>query len=264
MDPLNGIRTAVARQRYRWPESADQAGQQALGLQLRQLAATSPSSLPSLDEVYLRCYSQNGEDGALLFLFSILGTASRRAIEICAGDGVQCNAANLVVNHGWDALLIDGDAELISRGKWFYSQCLDTVSCPPVLAAQWITAENVNTVIEAHGFGGEIDLLSLDLDGVDYWIWKALDTVNPRVVVVEYQDILGPDVALTVPYKPSFGADRAPGDFDYQGASLGAFVKLGVEKGYRLVGVEHLGFNAFFVRDDLGRELLPSVDQQSC
>ena len=96
----------------------------------------------------------------------LLGTTSRCAVEICAGDRIQCDAANLVINHGWDALLIDGNVDLIARGQWFYSRCRDTVSCPPILHAQWITAENINDVLVEQGFTGEINLLSLDLDGL--------------------------------------------------------------------------------------------------
>jgi hypothetical protein len=111
---------------------------------------------------------------------------------------------------------------------------------------------------------GPIDLLSLDLDGVDWWIWKALDAIQPRVVVVEYQDMWGPETAVTVPYDPGFVADYGPFGPDYAGASLGAWVRLARDKGFRLVGVEPLGFNAFFVRDGEGEDVFPAVEPASC
>jgi hypothetical protein len=247
-----------------WPRSspAAQAAQLSLKFKYAELARLGKSALPDFADTYLRAFSQNGEDGVLLYLFGVLGACSRTVVEVCAGDGIQCNAANLIVNHGWDGLLFDGNAELVARGRQFYAQCGDTATSPPVLQNAWVTAENVNELIASAGFEGEVDLLSLDLDGVDYWIWKSLEVISPRVVVCEYQDIWGPDVAMTVPYRPDFTSGDS--DFNYQGASLLAFVRLARTKGYRLVGVERLGFNAFFVRDDVGADLLPEIDHRTC
>lgn len=225
-------------------------------------------SLPTFDEVGFRLYSQNDEDGILLYIFSLIGTTNKKCVEICAGDGIECNTANLIINHGWIGLLFDGDEKRIQRGKAFYSQCRDTYNYPPSLTHAWITAENVNSLIANQGFTGELDLLSIDLDGIDYWVWKAIECINPRVVVTEYNDILGPDKALTIPYRPDFRIE----EYDvnkgihpsYCGASLPAFVKLAKEKGYRLVGCNRYGFNAFFVQDGIGEELLPEVSIHSC
>jgi len=124
----------------------------------------------------------------------------------------------------------------------------------------------VNELFEKHGFSGEIDLLSLDMDGVDYWILEAL-TVQPRVIVLEYNTILGPDRSVTVPYSDDFYAyqDTPPGVTPtYLGASLTAFVKLARKKGYRLVGCNHYGFNAFFIRQGLAEEEIPEVAVADC
>jgi hypothetical protein len=216
------------------------------------------------DDVEFRAFSQNGEDGILLYIFSLLGTTNRRAVEICAGDGIQCNCANLIVNHGWHAVLFDGDPNKIARGTAFYADHPDTFSFPPRLAHAWITRENVNQLVREQGFVGEIDLLSLDLDGIDYWVWEALDVVQPRVVVAEIQCIWGADSAVTVPYDPSFRTEYVNGFGIYSGASLPAFVKLAERKGYRFVGVQQLGFNAFFVRNDLCQDLFMSANPSTC
>ena len=101
----------------------------------------------------------------------------------------------------------------------------------------------------------------LDIDGVDYWVWKALDFVEPRVVVVEYLDLWN-DESVTVPYKPDFNRfDIHP---DYFGASLSAFVKLGKEKGYRLVGCNRYGYNAFFIKNSIGEECFPEISLVDC
>ncbi|QHT66624.1 hypothetical protein GXP67_08130 [Rhodocytophaga rosea] len=217
------------------------------------------SYLPSLEEVELRCYSQNGEDGILLYIFSLIGTTNKRVVEISAGDGLECNAANLIINHGWFGLLIDGNSKLIENGKKAYRKLRDTRSCPPILKSAWVTKENINEVIQVEGFTGEIDLFSLDLDGIDYWLLKELDIVSPRVIVLEYQNIWKTERAVTVPYSSDFRHNASKYDTNYMGASLPAFIKLLKGKGYRYVGSQSLGFNAFFIKNGIGDKLLPEV-----
>ena len=209
-------------------------------------------------------FSQNGEDGILLYVFSLIGMGQRRCVEICAGDGVQCNTANLIINHGWHGLMFDGNEQLVERGRAFYSGLGDTFCFPPKLVNAWLTRENINDLIRKNGFEGPIDLLSLDIDGNDYWIWQAIDVVRPRVVIAEIQCIWGSDRSVTVPYSQEFRTQFVDRFGIYCGASLPAFVKLGKRKGYRLVGVQNLGFNAIFLADGVGEELLPEVDAVSC
>jgi len=239
-----------------------QATQVGLRLKYRELFAAG-SPLPSLSDVEFRCYSQNGEDGILLYLFSLLGTEHRRAVEICAGSGVECNTANLLINHGWQGLLVDGDAAQIAQGKAFYAQCPTTRFSLPTLVASWITVENVAALLAEHGFGWDVDLLSLDLDGNDYWIWQALPDLRPRVVVLEFNALLGPHESLSLPYDPKFQLDLSKLPYK-AGASLPAFTKLAASRGYRLVGVHSLGFNAFFARDDLVPAGLPALTPEAC
>ena len=100
------------------PDPGAQVGQVLLRLQYQDLARRRVD-LPTLEDVEFRCHSQNGEDGILLYIFALLGTTNRKVVEICAGDGIECNAANLLVNHGWNGLLFDGDDEQIARGRAF-------------------------------------------------------------------------------------------------------------------------------------------------
>lgn len=224
----------------------------------------------SLQEVEFRNFSQTGEDGILLYLFSVLGTTNKVAVEMCAGVGYECNSANLIVNHGWHGLLFDGDPDKLAQGRKYFSEHPDTRSLPPSLIQAWITAENVNDLIRNAGVEGEIDLFSLDVDGVDYWIWKALDVISPRVVVVEFQSAWEAHRAVTVPYSPEFVAQwcevgETGGSLaQYSGASLPAFVALAKQKGYRLVGVNSLEYNAFFVREDICPPILAEVNAADC
>lgn len=241
---------------------ASQGVQILLSLHYQELACRG-LPLPELSNTEFRCFSQNGEDGLLLYLFSLIGTTNKRAVEICVGDGIECNIANLVINHGWQSLMFDGDKDAIRRGNEFYSRCQDTFCRLPVMVSAWITAENVNALIAEHGFAGNIDLLSLDLDGMDYWIWKALTTVVPRAVILEFNAVWGPHLSVSVPYKADFRLDVSKRPY-YCGASLAAWAKLCREKRYRLVGVLSVGFNAVFLRSDVGTELFPEVSPVEC
>jgi hypothetical protein len=220
--------------------------------------------LPAMNDVEFRTFSQNGEDGILWYIFSLIGTHSKTAVEICAGNGIQCNSANLLVNHGWTGLLFDGNEENIAAGKLFYGSNPDTFTYPPRLCHAWLDVDNVNDLISNQGFNGEIDLLSLDIDGIDYWLWKAVTVIRPRVVVAEIQAIWGDSRSVSVPYRADFRAEYVDGFGVYSGASLPAFVKLARSKGYRLIGAQRYGFNAFFMRDDVGQDLFPEVSAADC
>jgi hypothetical protein len=238
-------------------ENSEQLMQVLLRQQYRAFADHSRPQ-PDFVDVEFRCHSQNGEDGILLYIFSLIGATNRKALEICAGDGIECNAANLILNHGFSGLLFDGNAEQIERGRAFYAAHPNTRIAPPQLVTAWITAETINDQVATRGFAGDIDLLSLDLDGNDYWVWQALTVVRPRVVVLEFNASCGPEVAAAMSYKPDYRLDYAVMPYRC-GASLAAFVKLGRAKGYRLVGIQRLGFNAFFIREGIGTDLLPEV-----
>ncbi|MDZ4766680.1 MAG: hypothetical protein SGI73_19245 [Chloroflexota bacterium] len=222
------------------------------------------AKLPSFEDIEFRCYSQNGEDGILWYIFALIGVTNKHAVEICAGDGIECNTANLLTNHGWIGLLFDGNARNVQRARTFYSVFPSTRALQPQFLNEWVTAENVNDLVRTHQFEGEIDLLSLDMDGVEWWVWKALDVIRPRVVILEYKHVWGATKSVTVPYAPDFYAGKDGKNPQYYGASLSAFVKLGREKGYRLVGIQRYGFNAFFVRDDIAADILPEVSPETC
>jgi hypothetical protein len=190
----------------------------------------------------------------------LIGFTDRRVVEFCCGTGWECMAANLIVNHGCVGLLVDASKARIEDARQFFGRCRETFFTPPTLVQVWITAENVNDLLCEHGFTGDVDLFALDMDGVDYWIWKALEAIRPRVVVLEYNRLWGPQVSVTVPYRPDFAMPRTSNiEEQYHSASLPAFVKLGREKGYRLVGIQRTGLNAFFLRADVAPDILPEV-----
>lgn len=225
--------------------------------------------LPNFSDTGFRVFSQNDEDGLLLYIFSLIEMESKLCLDVAYAGPKGANTTNLICNWGWHGLLIEGNQEGAEKSSRFFKSNLDTHIFPPLVRNAWVTAENLNELCEKNEFTGEIDLFSLDMDGVDYWVWEKLDAVSPRVVVVEYLDIPGPELSITIPYDPEFTAKPATSaktgePYDYFGASLMAFVNLAKRKGYRLVGVNKYGFNAFFVRNDLGQGHLPEIDPQSC
>ena len=253
---------ATAQRLEQQSARVDRGTQILLALEYRELARRGIRC--SFDDIEFRNYSQNGEDGILWYIFSIIGTTSKRCVEICAGSGEQCNTSNLIINHGWTGMLCDGSEANVARGRELFGSHPDTSQFPPRFVHAWITAENVDRLIRDNRFGGEIDLLSLDIDGVDYWIWNAIHVASPRVVIAEIQAIWGGERSVTVPYSPDFQAGFHKGFGIYSGASLPAFVKLAAKKGYRLVAAQRYGYNAVFLRNDVGRNEFSELQARDC
>jgi hypothetical protein len=208
-----------------------------------------PASLPypeRLTAQRFRLLSQNQEDGMTLALLEEVGISSRTFVEI--GSGLSGgNAAFLAREFGWSGLMVDADEGHMQQ----VARRFPTVTA----VGAWVTRENINELIASKGFGGEVDLFSLDIDGTDYWVWDAMTACSPRIVILEYNSMFGPDRAVTVPYDPHF--DRHQHHTMYYGASLLAWTRLGARKGYRLVAVEPTGVNAFFLRADLAPHIPP-------
>jgi hypothetical protein len=192
-----------------------------------------------------RIRSQNEEDGLLLALFKRIGTTNRRCVEIgCGSNGG--NSGFLVQECGWTGLMVDANRASIATVTVRYAGHAVTI------VKHRVTREDVNQLLTGNGFSGELDLLSLDIDGNDYWVWEAITVCSPRVVVLEYNWLFGPDRAVTVPYDADFKVG-ASGTRSYRGASLAAFAHLARRKGYRLVATERV--NAVFLRSDVAPEI---------
>jgi len=228
-------------------------------LQYQTLDPCQPSPFPILADVGFRIYSQVDEDGIIHYIFSVIGEKSKQFIEIGTGNGLECNCANLAINLGWHGLFIDCDQPAIELGALYYSLHPDTKSYPPKFVCKKVSKENINEIIISQGFNGEIDLLSIDIDGIDYWILDSISIVKPRVIIAEINPILGTN-PISVPYFSDFVHKEK----DYYGASLPAFKILLKRKGYRLIGTNRYGFNAFFLREDIAPEFFSEVSVESC
>jgi hypothetical protein len=186
--------------------------------------------------------SQSGEDGIIHEIFRRIHPTKRLFVEVGVGDGSENNTAFLL-SQGWRGFWIDGnDAFLknIEKRPDLRGGCLRGLST-------FVTKENVGSIFSKLEIPTEFDFLSLDIDQNTFYIWEALDRFRPRVVVVEYNASIPPDIEWKVNYAP----DRTWDGTHNFGASLKAFENLGRKLGYSLVGCDILGANVFFVRDDL-------------
>jgi hypothetical protein len=233
----------MATERIWYYERQLQQMREALGrIEDRQLAASRKTALA--DHEY-RVFSQWGEDGIIQFLLRHIPVEQRTFVEFGVGDYTEANTRFLLVNNNWTGLVIDSGAENIERirrssSSWGYG--LRAVH-------SFITRDNINRLLEENGMAGEIGLLSIDIDGNDYWVWRAIEVVRPVIVICEYNHRFGSDAAVTIPYNEKF--ERAQSyPLIYFGASLKALCILANRKGYAFVGCNSNGVNAFFVRRD--------------
>jgi len=183
-----------------------------------------------LTEYEAQVYSQGGEDGVLEYIYDCIGTTTRSYVEFGAWNGQHLsNTANLRIHKGWSGLLMEG-SDRAER---------------PLVKREFINAENVEALFAKYEVPETFDLLSIDIDGNDYWVWKAIESYTPRVVVVEYNILFTHDASRTIAY----AADHVWDKSSYHGASLGALHKLGIEKGYSLVHTDSFAPNALFVKN---------------
>jgi len=173
-------------------------------------------------------FSQNGEDGILRFLFYKIKTTNKYFVEFGSADNIENNTKTLQLL-GWKGLLMDG---VYSSNR---------------VMKEIVNAENIENLFLKYNVPEKFDLLSIDIDSNDYWVWKAIVKYKPRVVVIEYNSSLGYEDSLTIKYDPNYWWND---NTNYFGASLKALAKLGQLKNYQLVCCDLKGFNAFFVLNE--------------
>jgi hypothetical protein len=219
----------------------------------RAISATPGADVETreLTPFELRVFSQNGEDGVLAEILRRIGIGEQRFfVEFGVESGREGNCVYLADVAGWRGLFMDGDENFFAALQRKYRASEHVVTTLAMVAP-----ENVQELFEAAGVPPEPAVLSIDVDGADYWIWEAIEDYRPRVVVVEYNSTLDPRRRLVQPADHEGGWDGS----DYYGASLAAMRALGERKGYRLAHAELSGVNAFFVREDLAAGRMPDA-----
>lgn len=249
---------SFARALMRRLAAADDLGERSLLLQGQMAARALPSDerIADLSAVEFRVFSQWGEDGIIEWLASHVPVPNTRFVEFGVGTFTEANCRFLLQHRNWKGLVMDGNAANMEALKasplyWMY----DLTAKPA-----FVTRENINGLIEEAGFGGPLGLLSIDIDGNDYWVWEALTAADAAIVVCEYNPVLGDTRAISIPYSRAFERLKSHYSGLYFGASLAALRHLAAKKGYVFLGTNANGINAFFVRNDLAESVLPLIE----
>lgn len=189
-------------------------------------------------------YSQFGEDGILDYLCDAIGLARPRVLELGCGDYRECNSRFLAEYRCASVTMVDARADLVRsvRGlSAYYTTTLDP-------RQEWITPDSVTGLVEsAREVHGGLDIVSLDIDGNDYWVAEQIDFTGVSIVVVEYQPLFGAHRRVTIPRNDHFDRSSAHYSWLYFGASLPAFIHLMDSRGFVFIGTNRPGNNAFFV-----------------
>jgi hypothetical protein len=210
---------------------------------------TRAEELNSLADVEFQVFSQWGDDGIIQYLVDKIHFENKTFIEFGVENYKESNTRFLLLNNNWSGLVLDGSKKCIDYIR------RDTVSWTHELYAKqaFVTKENINHLMESEflnrGFDKEVGILSIDIDGNDYWVWNEISVINPIVVIVEYNSFFLDKRAITIPYQDTFVMDTNTRPF-YWGASLKAFCILGEKMGYYLIGCNSNGNNAYFLRKD--------------
>lgn len=203
--------------------------------------------ISKINDVEFKVFSQWGEDGIIQYLIHSVEIPNKIFVEFGVQNYEESNTRFLLMNDNWKGLVLDGSQEYIEYIKrdpiyWRYNLKAEK---------QFITKDNINNILINNGIQGDIGLLSVDIDGNDYWVWEAINVIQPRIVICEYNSIFGPKLKVTTPYQEDFVRDKYHYSFLAYGASINALKDLAVSKGYRLVAGNKAGNNVFFVREDM-------------
>jgi hypothetical protein len=175
-------------------------------------------------------YSRSGEDGIFSKIFQLTPPSSFFCVELGSGDGCSDSPTLVLRLQGWNSLLLDRLYE--NHGEHLFKE--------------FLTAQNINEILQKYCVPQDLDLLCIDTGYNDYYLWKGIDPIyQPAVVMIRYNPTLLPVLDNVVKYRPYFGGDHS----SYFGASILALQKLGKSKGYTLIYAERSGSYLFFIRD---------------
>ena len=203
--------------------------------------------IKDLSDIEFQVYSQWGEDGIIDWLINKYPEIPKIFLEIGTQDYKESNTRFLLINKNWNGFIIEADKAAvkdIKSQRIYWKHNLRAIN-------EFITKDNINNVIKKFNIPKKIGLLSLDIDGVDYWVLKKLSALDPSIIVCEYNSLFGQKKSVTVPYKSNFIRSKEHYSNLYYGASINAFIDLMKKKNYFLIGTNSAGNNAFFVKKNI-------------
>jgi hypothetical protein len=204
------------------------------------------NTLNDIIEYEFKVTSQWGEDGIIQFLINKIPIKNKIFVEFGVESYQEANTRFLLLNNNWSGLVIDGSELNINKVKkdpiyWRYN--LKAIN-------HFINKDNINSILENNGIVDEIGLLSIDIDGNDYWVWESISIIKPQIVICEYNSIFGSELKISTIYDEMFIRSKAHYSNLYYGASISALEYLANKKGYVLVGSNSAGNNVFFVKNE--------------
>lgn len=208
-----------------------------------------------LQDAEFQVFSQWGEDGIIQYLVQNINIEHKTFVEFGVETFIEANCRFLMVKDFWQGLVIDGSSNNIAK----IQQSNEYWRYPLTAVEAFISRDNIADIIARAPFS-DVGILSVDIDGVDYFVLEALGHLRAAIVIVEYNGLYGPLSKVSVPYDAGFQRTKAHHSNLYYGASIGAFDSLLSRRGYKLVGGNSAGNNAFFVRDDLLNDKIRAVE----
>ncbi len=212
---------------------------------------TKKDKIESIQDVEFKVFSQWGDDGIIQYLISKLPIKNKTFVEFGVEYYTESNTRFLLINNNWSGLVVDGSEQHINYIKadsiyWQYE--LHAVKA-------FITAENIERLIDEAGFENELGILSIDIDGNDYTVWKAIKKYNPDIVIVEYNAAFGDNNPWITPYNPAFVREKTGYKKLFWGTSLMSICDLADEKGYDFIGCNLNGNNAYFIKRSVNNNI---------
>jgi hypothetical protein len=212
--------------------------------QIQSKLNNEKKEIKSINELEFQVFSQFGDDGIIQYLIDKLPIKNKTFIEFGVENYKEANTRFLLVNNAWSGLVIDGSIENINQIR--NSQLYSFYDLRAVHS--FITKDNINDIIKKSGFQEDIGILSVDIDGNDYWVLESINVVKPDIIICEYNSLFGFDDPITIPYKHDFvRGQKTP--FNFYGASLKSLCLLAKTKGYFFVGCNSAGNNAYFISE---------------
>ena len=212
-----------------------------------------------LNDYEFKVFSQWGEDGIIQHLINSLEIKNKTFIEFGVEEFTESNCRFLMMKDNWRGFIVDGSLSHINSIKQSYFYWRYDLNAYHA----FITKNNINEILQHSGFAEDLGILSIDVDGNDWFILKAVSFYKPRILICEYNDVFGEERAISVPYDPQFNRTQKQYSNLYFGASISGITYLAEKKGYTLVGVNSNRNNAFFIRQDLVCDKVPKVDLEA-
>lgn len=212
-----------------------------------------------ISDVEFKVFSQWGEDGIIEFLLSNIPISNKFFVEFGVENYRESNTRFLMMNRNWSGLVIDGsqkNVEDIKKQSIYWQYDLQAIN-------HFITKENINRIIHDQlsklKIDSNIGILSVDIDGIDYWVLDEINVITPTIIICEYNTLFGNQIPLSVPYDPGFVRSKFSHTNLYWGANLKAFEIMLKNKGYAYVGSNMQNLNAFFIKSDIASQYVPDL-----